>query len=81
MKIRIRDGAIPLKMKARRYNGPQRKFLNEYMRKLLDKGFVEKRSTASWQTTPLIVPKPGKKDEYGMAVDLQPCCSCFLFPV
>lgn len=72
VKIRIQEDATPLKVKACRYNRPERKILSGYMKKLLNNGFVEERSTARWQAAPLIGPEMGRKDEYRMFVDLQP---------
>lgn len=72
MRIRLKEGAKSLKVKSRRYNGPQRKFMNEYIKRLLRNSFAEKCSTAAWQPAPLIVPKPVKKNEFRMAADLRP---------
>lgn len=46
-----------VRVKARRYYGDQREYLDGYMKTLLELGFFEGMSTASWQAAPLFVLK------------------------
>ena len=69
MKIRLKEGAKPLKIKSRRYNRKQNAFLNAYVKTLIDQDFVEERTTTTWQSAPLLVLKPGSTDRYLMTVD------------
>ena len=72
MKINLKNGAVPVKVKARRYAPKHRDFINSYIEKLLQFGFLEERKNATWQSAPLLVLKPGKTDEYRMTIDLRP---------
>ena len=62
----------PVRVKARRYSPEQRRFMEKYAEKLLDMDFVMIMPTATWQAAPLIVPKPGSKAKFRMAIDLRP---------
>jgi len=46
--------------------------MEKYADKLLEMDFAVVMPTASWQAAPLIVPKPGSKAKYRMAIDLRP---------
>ena len=72
MKIRLVKNCRPVKAKARRYSGEQRAFLTKYIDKLIDMGFVVMNPRASWQAAPLMVPKPGSKAKFRLAIDLRP---------
>ena len=72
MRVRLQHGYRPIRVKARRYSGEQRAFLNAYVDKLKKMGFFEEMPTAEWQAAPLLVPKPGTKAGYRMTVDLRP---------
>ena len=72
MKIEIIDGYNPVKVQARRYYGKHRPFIDKYIQKLLDIGFVVSRSFASWQAATLLVLKQGSKDENCPTIDLRP---------
>ena len=72
MKIRLRPSNNPVRVKARRYSSEQRQFMERYAQKLLDMEFAFVMPTASWQAAPLIVPKPGSRSKYRMAIDLRP---------
>jgi hypothetical protein len=67
--IKLRDGAEPVRMTARKYAPPQRKFMRDKTRKLEELGLVYKNIGAEWASSPLIFPKPGP-DQYRMTVDL-----------
>ena len=72
MRIRLKDGYRPVRMKARRYTGEQRRFMNAYVGQLKSMDFFEEMPTAEWQDAPLILPKPGSRAGYRMTVDLRP---------
>ena len=72
MKIRLVPNCKPVKAKARRYPGEQRAFLTKYVDRLLEMGFVVNNPNASWQAAPLMVPKPGSRAKYRLAIDLRP---------
>jgi hypothetical protein len=68
--IKLRDGAEPVRMSARRYAPPQMKFMRDKIRELEELGLVYKNTGAEWASPPLILPKPGP-DQYRMTVDLR----------
>jgi hypothetical protein len=67
--IKLRDGAEPVRMSARKYAPPQLKFMRDKIRELEELGLVYKNSGAEWASPPLIPPKPWP-DQYRMIVDL-----------
>jgi len=71
MRVRLKHGYRPIRVKARRYSVEQRRFLNEYVNRLKDMGFVEDMPTAEWQAAPLLVPKPGSRSGYRLTIDLR----------
>jgi hypothetical protein len=68
--IKLRDGAEPVRMSARKYAPPQLKFMRDKIRELDELGLVYKNTGAEWASPPLILPKPGP-DQYRMTVDLR----------
>jgi hypothetical protein len=68
--IKLRDGAEPVRMSARKYAPPQLKFIRNKIRELEELGLVFKNTGAEWASPPLILPKPGP-DQYRMTVDLR----------
>jgi hypothetical protein len=64
--IKLRDGAEPVRISARKYAPPQLKLIRE----LEELGLVYKNTGAEWASPPLILPKPGP-DQYRMTVDLR----------
>jgi hypothetical protein len=68
--IKLRDGAEPVRMSARKYAPPQLKFMRDKIRKLEDLGLVHKNTKSECASPPLILAKPGP-DQYRMAVDLR----------
>jgi Reverse transcriptase (RNA-dependent DNA polymerase) len=68
--IKLRDGAEPVQMSARKYAPPQLKFMRDKMRELEELGLVYKNTGAEWTSPPLILPKPGP-DQFRMTVDLR----------
>jgi hypothetical protein len=68
--IKLRDGAEPVRMSARKYTPPQLKFMRDRMRELEDLGLVYKNTGAEWASPPLFHPKPGP-DQYRMTINLR----------
>jgi hypothetical protein len=68
--IKLRNGAEPVRMSARKYAPPQLKFMRDKIRELEELGLVVKNTGAEWASPPLILPKPGP-DQYRMTVDLR----------
>ena len=62
----------PVRVKAMRYSGEQREFLDAYMRKLLDLGLCEEIAMASWQPAPLLVQKKDSRATFRLSIDLRP---------
>lgn len=72
MRVRLQPESKPVRVKARRYSPEQRSFMEKYGDKLLEMDFALVMPTASWQAAPLILPKPGSKYKYRLAIDLRP---------
>jgi hypothetical protein len=68
--IKLRKGAEPVRMSARKYAPPQLKIMRDKIRELEDLGLVYKNTGVEWASPPLIVPKPAP-DQYRMTVDLR----------
>jgi hypothetical protein len=68
--IKLRDGAEPVRMSARKYAPPQLKFMRDKIRELEELGLVYKNTGADWASPPLILPKP-RPDKYRMTVVLR----------
>jgi hypothetical protein len=68
--IKLRDGAEPVRMSARKYAPPQLKFMRDKISELEELGLAYKSTGAEWASPPLILPKPGP-DQYRMTVDLR----------
>jgi Reverse transcriptase (RNA-dependent DNA polymerase) len=68
--IKLRDGAEPVRMSARKYAPPQLKFMRGKIRELEELGLVYKNTGAEWASPPLILSKPGP-DQCRMTVDLR----------
>jgi hypothetical protein len=68
--IKLRDGAEPLRMSARKYAPPQLKFMRDKIREVEELGLVYKNTGAEWASPPLIPRKPWP-DQYRMTVDLR----------
>jgi hypothetical protein len=57
--IKLRDGAEPMRMSARKCAPPQLKFMRDKIREFEELGLVYKNTGAEWASPPLILPKPG----------------------
>jgi hypothetical protein len=68
--IKLRDGAEPVRMSARKYATLHLKFMHDNICELEELGFVYRNTGAEWASPPLILPKPGP-DQYRMSVDLR----------
>jgi hypothetical protein len=68
--IKLRDGAAPVRMSARKYASPQLKFMRDKIHELEEMGLVYKNTGAELTSPPLILPKPGP-DQCRMTVDLR----------
>ncbi len=71
MTVKIKPGARPFRAKARRYKAEQRKFMNKYLKELVEMGFMRPNPNAEWASPPLIVPKPGSTAKYRFTIDLR----------
>jgi hypothetical protein len=56
--IKLRDGAEPVRMSARKYTSPQLKIMRDKIRELDELGLVYKNTGAEWASSPLILSKP-----------------------
>jgi hypothetical protein len=68
--IKLREGAEPMRMLARKYATPQLKFMRDKIRELEGLGLAYKNTGAEWASPPIILPKPGPY-QYRMTVDLR----------
>jgi hypothetical protein len=68
--IKLRDGAEPVRMSARKYAPPKLKFMRDKTRELEELGLMYKNTEAEWASPPLILPKTGT-GQYRMTVDLR----------
>jgi hypothetical protein len=67
--IKLRDGAEPVRVSARRYAPPQLNFMRDKIRKLEELGLVNKNIGAERASPPIVLPNPGP-DQYRTNVDL-----------
>jgi hypothetical protein len=68
--IKLRDGAEPVRMSARKYAPPQGKVMRDKVCGIEELGLVYKNTTAEWASPLLFLRKPGS-DHYRMTVDLR----------
>jgi hypothetical protein len=68
--IKMRDGAEPVRMSARKYTPPELRVICDKIRELDELELVQKNPGAEWASPPLILPKPGP-DQCRMTVDLR----------
>jgi hypothetical protein len=68
--IKLRDGAKPVRILARKYAPPLLKFMRDKIHTIEELGLVYKNTGAEWASPPLILPTPGP-DQYRMTVDLR----------
>jgi hypothetical protein len=63
-KVHLKSDTVPRRARARKY-APNLK----HVRMLEKNGFIRKNSSSRWSSPVLIVPNPGKRDEFRMIVD------------
>jgi hypothetical protein len=68
--IKLREGAEPVRMSARKYALPQLKFKHNKISEFEELGLVYRNIGAEWECLPLILPKPVPY-QYRMPVDLR----------
>ncbi len=71
MKIKLKQGATPVRVRLRRYSPPQAKFLRSKVDELLRLGLIRPSIGSQWACAPLIVPKD-EPEGYRFTVDLRP---------
>jgi hypothetical protein len=68
--IKLRKGAEPMRMSARKYAPPHLNFMRDKIRDLEELGLVYKNTGAEWVSPQIILPKP-RPDQNRMTVDLR----------
>lgn len=71
MKIEVDPNKRPVKVKVRRYPPEQRLFLDKYINRLVELGFLVPNPNATWQAAPHLVPKDSKA-MFRTTIDLRP---------
>lgn len=71
MKIEVDEKKRPVKCKVRRYPPAQRRFLNKYVDKLVEMGFLQPNPDAKWVAAPHLVPK-NSKAQFRTTIDIGP---------
>ena len=61
MNIDLDKTKVPIRVRARIYSAPQRAFLNTYVAKLVEMGFLVANLDAEWQAALHIVSKPASR--------------------
>ena len=72
MKIEPEKDARPVRVKARRYSADERAWMELYVKKLVEMGFLIPNPNATWQAALIFVPEKNFKSKYRLAIDLQP---------
>ena len=57
LRVNLKQDAVPIRAKQRRYPPPKKEFMTRYVRQLLKLGLVKKATAPEWVSAPLIVPK------------------------
>ncbi|KAH7462617.1 Retrovirus-related Pol polyprotein from transposon 297 [Phytophthora ramorum] len=68
LRVHLKEGARPVKAKARRYPPDHKRYLEEHIEELVRHGLVKKNHRSRWASAPRIVAKR-KPGEYRMTVD------------
>ena len=66
-----KEGAQPRRTTNRSFNHSQLEFLRKTIEEMVDQGLLYRNNEARWVAPCLVVPKPGKPDEYRLVVDLR----------
>ncbi|KAH9094099.1 hypothetical protein Ae201684P_016714 [Aphanomyces euteiches] len=71
LKVRLKEGAVPVKVGLRRYPPAHMDYLRQHVAELEAAGLIYRNNRATWAAAPRIVPKknPG---EYRMTIDSRP---------
>lgn len=72
MVVELKEDMHPSHTSVRRYRPEQKKFLDDTLRKLVDKGLLEKVDNAEWLSAPHLVEKPlgDGKSTFRLTIDL-----------
>jgi hypothetical protein len=71
-KAHLKSDAVPRRARARKYASKHRNWMMKHVKMLEKNGFIRKNPSCQRSSRVLIVPKPGKRDEFRMTVD----CKC-----
>ena len=69
-KLPVDDSVVPVKTKTRRYNYEAQQWMNKFVRRAYEYGYLERCETATWISSPVIVKKANGKD-FRMTLDLK----------
>ncbi|GMF32160.1 unnamed protein product [Phytophthora fragariaefolia] len=69
-RVRLREGAAPVRINARRYPPTHMEYLDQHVQELLDNGLAYVNPSSRWASPPRIVPK-NEPDTFRMTVDLR----------
>jgi hypothetical protein len=69
--VKLRAGAVHVRVKLRRYPQPQQEFLQRFVNELVLNGMAYRNPNSSWCSAPLLVPKSGPS-QFRFTVDLRP---------
>ena len=70
-KIRVKEGAVPKKVKARSYNPLAYQLLKKTVMELEANGLIRLNKNSRWAAPVLMIPKPIRPGEYRVCVDLR----------
>ena len=69
--IRLKHGAVPKRVRARGHSPKALAILQETLDRLEEQGLIYKNYDSRWSAPVMIVPKPGKKDQWRLVIDLR----------
>ncbi len=69
LRVRLKQGARPVRSRARRYPAEHREFMRQHVEALLEAGLVYRNPGSRWSSPPLIVKKGG--GGFRMTVDVR----------
>ena len=72
MKIQLKEGLKPVRVKARRYSADEGAWLEKYVEKLVEMNFIVPKPDAAWQAALILVPKKNSRAKYKLAFHLRP---------
>jgi hypothetical protein len=68
-KVHLKSDTVPRRARAHKYAPKRRDWMIKHVKMLGKNGFMRKNPSSRWFSPVLIVPKPGKRDEFRMTVD------------